>query len=477
MIQTLAQQAANAVNPEPMGLTPLLALFAAGSLLVMGWAWWVRPMNLALGFAATVAMWTLSYVAMLQPGQVAGELLFAGGVACVLAGGFAAGRFAPGEASGLRVGLVSATINLLVIGAFLRDEQGGGSPVRPVLYIAGLFAVSALLGAFGDRLGRSGTSARRLPSAPVLLGIVTAANILVMIVLGGLVTGYEAGLAVPDWPNSFGHNMLLYPISEMKGGIFYEHAHRLFGMLVGVTVLAFTVTAWKSGVPAFARGATLVLLAMVVTQGTLGGLRVTGNLTASMDPSKLSPSTALAIVHGMLGQLVFGAALVSAFAVSRAWSTVRGTVAQRSVRVLATAAFVALVCQLFLGASMRHLQVPPTAEAGARIPAWALHGHVTMAIVALVLVIVAGSRASKAAREPALRSTAKAVTHSVGLQFLLGIGALVAVLLRRGEDIPWWEATSTTAHQAVGALLIACTMSLAVLAWRATDGVGVSRPA
>jgi hypothetical protein len=69
------------------------------------------------------------------------------------------------------------------------------------------------------------------------------------------------------------------------------------------------------------------------------------------------------------------------------------------------------------------------------------------------------------------------VTHSVGLQFLLGIGALVAVLLRRGEDIPWWEATSTTAHQAVGALLIACTMSLAVLAWRATDGVGVSRPA
>ena len=49
--------------------------------------------------------------------------------------------------------------------------------------------------------------------------------------------------------------------------------------------------------------------------------------------------------------------------------------------------------------------------------------------------------------------------------------------LRRGEEIPWWEATSTTAHQAVGALLIACTMSLVVLAWRATDGVDVSRPA
>jgi heme A synthase len=100
-----------------------------------------------------------------------------------------------------------------------------------------------------------------------------------------------------------------------------------------------------------------------------------------------------------------------------------------------------------------------------------------MAIVALVLVIVAGSRAARAAREPALRSTAKAVMHSVGLQFLLGIGALVAVLLRRGADIPWWEATSTTAHQAIGALLITCTMSLAVLAWRATADAGLSRPA
>ncbi|MFM9168898.1 MAG: hypothetical protein ACKOTD_01915, partial [Phycisphaerales bacterium] len=122
-----------------------------------------------------------------------------------------------------------ATVNLLVIGAFLRDEQGGGGLSRPAMYVLGLFAVSALLGLVGDAIGRARTSMRRLPAAPTLMGIVAVANILVMIVIGGLVTGYEAGLAVPDWPNSFGHNMLLYPISEMKGGIFYEHAHRLFG--------------------------------------------------------------------------------------------------------------------------------------------------------------------------------------------------------------------------------------------------------
>jgi cytochrome c oxidase assembly protein subunit 15 len=460
-----------AAAAEPLGLAALLALFVVGSALVLAFARFVRPMNLAIGFGATVAMWALSYVAMLQPGQFAGELLFAGAVACVLAGGFVAGRFAHGQASGLGVGLVSATVNLLVIGAFLRDEQGGGGMQRPALYVAGLFATSAVLGAVGDRLGRAKPSPRGLPSAPTLMGIVTVANILVMIVLGGLVTGYEAGLAVPDWPNSFGHNMLLYPVSEMKGGIFYEHAHRLFGMLVGATVLAFVATVWRrdgAPVPAAARWLSLVLLALVVTQGVLGGLRVTGNLTASLDPRELSPSTALAIVHGMLGQVVFGTALLATFAASGAWDGVRGRARGASIRVLPAVALAALAMQLFLGASMRHLQSTPTADAGAKIPAWALHGHVTMALLAFIAVFLAGMRCSKVVDLAPIRALGKALMHSVSLQLLLGIGALVAVLLRRGTEVPWWEAASTTAHQALGAVLIACALALAVLARRAT---------
>jgi hypothetical protein len=62
--------------------------------------------------------------------------------------------------------------------------------------------------------------------------------------------------------------------------------------------------------------------------------------------------------------------------------------------------------------------------------------------------------------------------HSVGLQLLLGVGALVAVLLRRGAEVPWWEAASTTAHPALGAVLVACALSLAVLARRATAPAG-----
>ncbi|MFM8783967.1 MAG: hypothetical protein ACKOFI_02140, partial [Phycisphaerales bacterium] len=79
-----------AAAPTPLGLGALIALFVVGSIVVVFWSRWVRPMNLALGYAATVAMWALSYVAMLQPGIVAGEALFAGALACVFAAGWVA---------------------------------------------------------------------------------------------------------------------------------------------------------------------------------------------------------------------------------------------------------------------------------------------------------------------------------------------------------------------------------------------------
>lgn len=457
---------APAAAAAPLSIPVLVLLMVVGSGFVIGWSRWVRPMNLAIGFVVTVAMWTLSYVALLQPGFVAGEALFVGALACVLFGGFMAGRFAPGQASGLSVGLVSATINLMVLGAFLRDEQGG-TPVRPAAYVIGLFAASALLGSIGERIGSARSSARRLPPPVTLMGIVATANILVMIVIGGLVTGYEAGLAVPDWPNSFGHNMLLYPVSEMKGGIFYEHAHRLFGMLVGATVLAYATTVWRSGAGKYARIAVTVLLALVVTQGILGGLRVTGNVTSSMNAADLSPSTALAIVHGMLGQFVFALALVSAFMVSGAWERVRVVVqGVAAMRLLSALALLAVTMQLFLGAAMRHLQIPPTGDDGAQLPKWALHGHVTMAVIAFILVLLAGMRCGRAVEAPPLRRVGKAALHTVGLQVALGIAALVVVLMRRGEAVPIWEVATTTAHQALGAVLLAEVATMAVLARR-----------
>jgi len=65
-----------------------------------------------------------------------------------------------------------------------------------------------------------------------------------LIFLGGLVTSHQAGLSVPDWPNSYGYNMFLFPINEWKGGILFEHTHRLMGTLVGFCSVLFFLCAW-----------------------------------------------------------------------------------------------------------------------------------------------------------------------------------------------------------------------------------------
>ena len=118
-----------------------------------------------------------------------------------------------------------------------------------------------------------------------------------------MVTGQQAGLAVVDWPNSFGSNMFLYPLSRMTGGVFYEHAHRLLGSLVGLTTLVLAVFLWRTderrGVKLLAAAALL----LVIVQGVLGGLRVTGRFTSSMDPAHTDPNLTLAIVHGVTGQV------------------------------------------------------------------------------------------------------------------------------------------------------------------------------
>src|SRR2546421_2116468 len=128
------------------------------------------------------------------------------------------------------------------------------------------------------------------------LALSTAGATFVLILFGGLVTNTGAALAVPDWPTTFGHNMLLYPWSRMVGGIFYEHSHRLIGALVGLLTLLLGATLWRAG--GRLRWLGVAAVAAVLVQGLLGGLRVV-----------LLQGT-LAILHGCLAQ-AFWALLVA----------------------------------------------------------------------------------------------------------------------------------------------------------------------
>lgn len=425
-------------------------------------------------------MWAIGYVALMRPGVVAGEALFAVMVLAALVGGFVGGKLAASEGrrasarGGVLVGLACATTNLLIIGSLFDRDTEARIWQDLGLWVAGLYASTAVIAAIGGLLAGTGRRWRPRMSATAIFALTTCAAIFLLLVTGGLVTGLEAGLAVPDWPNSFGHNMLLYPIAEMKGGVYYEHAHRLYGMLVGLSAITLLVLVLRNEPSRAVRALAVVGFLMVVTQGILGGMRVTGHLTFSQSAGDLAPSVRLAVVHGVLGQLVFAVYCLIAIMCSQRWCDVSTQPSDddRRGRRLSSALVVVLLIQLISGALYRHYQIP-VPDAAPKHPAWAMHMHLTWAVVALVTTLFIGLRAMRfpKALRP-LPQLGHGILMLVGIQVLLGIGSLVAVIVRKGAEIPTSEVVLTSLHQVTGALLLGTSVMLAAW-WRRLTSAGV----
>lgn len=184
--------------------------------------------------------------------------------------------------------------------------------------------------------------------------IVLVLSTIALIFLGGQVKSHEAGLAVPDWPNTFGYFMFLFPVHLMQGGIFHEHLHRLVASGVGFLTLVFAIWCWRSEPRKWVRILSYVALAVVILQGVLGGLTVWYLLP---DPISIS--------HGMLAQTFLLITVVLAYAHSRERHNRlnHAQLAGRSpILVPALVLLGAVYLQLFLGATMRHM------EAGLAIP-------------------------------------------------------------------------------------------------------------
>ena len=137
----------------------------------------------------------------------------------------------------------------------------------------------------------------------------SAAATLLLICVGGLVTSHGAGLAVPDWPTTFGYNMFFFPFDKWVGGIFYEHTHRLVASGVGMLTVILAVWLWFRESRRWVRWLGVAALIAVIAQGVLGGLRV----TALKDE--------LGIFHGALAQLFFILICSIALFTSRWWLT------------------------------------------------------------------------------------------------------------------------------------------------------------
>jgi cytochrome c oxidase assembly protein subunit 15 len=191
--------------------------------------------------------------------------------------------------------------------------------------------------------------------------IFVAASVLVLICSGGLVTSHGAGMAVPDWPNSFGYNMFLFPVSRWVGGVFFEHTHRLIASGVGLLTVALCVLTLIIEDRVWVKWMAGVAVLSVVIQGILGGLRVTEH------------NAVLGLFHGCLAQAFFALVATIALATSQFWRWIAPTVHRREVRTLRFWTVVVtamLFVQLALGASMRHshtgLSIPdfPTVYGG-----------------------------------------------------------------------------------------------------------------
>ena len=94
----------------------------------------------------------------------------------------------------------------------------------------------------------------------------TALVTLALIAVGGLVTSHEAGMAVPDWPNTYGYNMFLFPISKWVGGIREEHSHRLFASWVGLLTTVLMVWLWVKEERRWLRWLTVIAFVAVESQ-------------------------------------------------------------------------------------------------------------------------------------------------------------------------------------------------------------------
>jgi cytochrome c oxidase assembly protein subunit 15 len=357
-------------------------------------------------------------------------------------------------------------------------------------------------------------AAIRTPSAPYnrglhLMALLTAAATFPLVFMGGLVTSHEAGLAVPDWPNSFGYNMITFPPSQWIGGIFYEHVHRLLGTLVGVLAIALLVHALIVERRAWVKWLSGAFLIAVSVQGVLGGLRV---IWVHLD---------LAIVHGCLGQAVFCLIALIATVTSRRWiepsaapSSAAGAPAGRVLRLAAIA--VALIyAQLIVGAVMRHYRaglaipdfplsygrlLPPTNAAElARINQWRIQQPEQVDLNTDARGVVgAVNRYRDGQRQFTLDPVSMwqvwlHFAHRVGaIVVSVGVITLVVHILRRHRDEPWltrlaWLSAAlliaqlalgvltvlwrkppdiASAHVAVGALLLAAAFVIAARAVR-----------
>ena len=294
---------------------------------------------------------------------------------------------------------------------------------------------------------------------------VLAVASLILIAAGGLVTSTGSGLAVPDWPNTYGYFMFAFPLSNMVGGILYEHGHRLIASIVGLLTIGLAIGLSRLDGRAWVRRLGWVAVVAVIAQGVLGGITVLYFLPAP-----------ISISHAGLAQLFFVLVVSLAVFTSAGWHNRfgRDASAERALdddvilRRLAVLTPVVIYLQILLGATMRHtgagLAIPDFPLAFGRLipPMWdagiTIHfSHRVGAAVAMGFVLAtAGHVLAHHRHRPELARPSILLMVVLFAQLALGAWTVLS-----GKQV-----AVNTAHVATGALLLVTAVVLGLRTYR-----------
>lgn len=291
-----------------------------------------------------------------------------------------------------------------------------------------------------------------------------------LIWVGGLVTTTQSGMAVPDWPSTYGYNLFLYPAASWIYGpwsLFIEHGHRLLGALAGLMTISLMVALWLCDGRRWPKVLGLLALALVIGQGVLGGMRV------------LFDERTLAMVHGCVGPAFFALTVALAVFTSRNWISQRrleSHPAASGLQGLATMTTVLAYLQLVLGAQLRHVTPGAAPETFRAMVVFHLLMAAVLAVHVSLLTIKVVRFGSSEAR---LRTPAAWLAGLLAVQIMLGAASWIVkygMPAALGHYV--WAARYTvsaesslqaiivTGHAATGSLILAVSLTLTLRAWR-----------
>jgi len=278
-----------------------------------------------------------------------------------------------------------------------------------------------------------------------------------LLFVGGLVTTYRVGMAVPDWPSTFGINMFLYRFWGGAWGVFIEHGHRLYGAAVGLASIVLCIWFLVAEKRVSLKVLGVLTLLGVIGQGVLGGYRVRLN------------STALAAVHGCTAQAFFALVVALCVLTGRSWQAAVLRVSDLDhLRRRAIVTLALVYAQIAAGALLRHFGTALVVHVLLALAVW---GHAA----ALAWRIERDKK-----RVQALLPSSRAMAVAVSIQVLLGV---VAWWLLRPFDgiarpVSTAQALFRTAHQANAGLLLAALVVLCLRSYRslAPAAVRIAQP-